>query len=339
MKTCHLKDDFGAVGDGVADDTAPVQNWINTAQLCGGNAVAPVGKYKTGPVFATNSFRMIGEGYASVNTYPIANNATVFLPTANLLKYTAATPFVMENIQVNYPPGPCSYTAIEIDAPTGLINQDSVLRDVFVINANIGVSAVRCARFNWDHIVMEACQGFSVYVRNLTNADGGDQTITNSVFSGQPSGGHIVYCSGGGLKISNCKMNGGNCAIYCMPDPGALAGFGDFFVTGCSIEGCTYGIIFQRSPPPHGTFGTICITGNEIGATQIGIWARDDGGGNWLQLVSATGNVLIGPTGMRWEIGNGIIATGNSFLGSAAANRIIVGAGVVNSVFAANTGL
>ncbi len=337
MKTFHLKDDFGAIGDGVADDTLAAQAWINAAQLYGGNAVAPVGKYKTGPLFATNNFRMIGEGYASAQTYPVANNATVFLPTANFLKYTAATPFTMENIQINYPPGPCRYTAIEIDAPVGAINHDSILRDLFVINANIGVSAVRCARFNWDHIVMEGCQAASAYVRNLTNADGGDQTIVNSVFSGQPSGGHILYGSGGGLKIANCKMNGGNCAIYCSPDPGALAGFGDLFVTGCSIEGCTYGIIFQRGAA-HGTFGTVCITGNEI-AGQIAIWARDDGGGNWLQLVSVTGNVIIGPTGMRWEIGDGIIATGNSFLGSSPANRIIVGAGVANSIFVPNTGI
>ncbi len=57
--------DFGAVGDGVADDTAAIQAAINT----GKNVFVPSGNYliSTGLSFTANNQSLTGEGFAAIN--------------------------------------------------------------------------------------------------------------------------------------------------------------------------------------------------------------------------------------------------------------------------------
>lgn len=69
--------DFSAVGDGVADDTTPLQNTINAADTAGGGTVyLPSGNYKiTGSVVLKSNISFIGDGWSSIiSGNPGANN-------------------------------------------------------------------------------------------------------------------------------------------------------------------------------------------------------------------------------------------------------------------------
>lgn len=56
--------DFGAVGDGVTDDTVAIQNAIDALSEFGGTVKVPVGKYYvTAPILLSSGVSLIGDGY------------------------------------------------------------------------------------------------------------------------------------------------------------------------------------------------------------------------------------------------------------------------------------
>lgn len=60
----NVKDDFGAIGDGIANDTAAIQAAVNWAASTGAYIRVPAGIYKlTAPINIPNSFQMVGEGF------------------------------------------------------------------------------------------------------------------------------------------------------------------------------------------------------------------------------------------------------------------------------------
>ena len=60
----NVKDDFGAIGDGIANDTAAIQAAVNWAASTGAYIRVPAGIYKlTAPINIPNSFKMVGEGF------------------------------------------------------------------------------------------------------------------------------------------------------------------------------------------------------------------------------------------------------------------------------------
>jgi hypothetical protein len=66
---------FGAKGDGIADDTAAIQNAINSlSSNGGGKVIIPSGNYKCGQITVASNITIEGMG-----------NSSVILPTANIL--------------------------------------------------------------------------------------------------------------------------------------------------------------------------------------------------------------------------------------------------------------
>jgi hypothetical protein len=59
----NLKEDFGAVGDGVADDSTPVANWL----AAGGLLYAPPGTYLTGQITIPHGCHMMGVNSGTYN--------------------------------------------------------------------------------------------------------------------------------------------------------------------------------------------------------------------------------------------------------------------------------
>ncbi|MFD0671342.1 right-handed parallel beta-helix repeat-containing protein [Cohnella sp. GCM10027633] len=63
----NVKTDYGAVGDGVANDTAPLLKAIQEAiRRQGATIYLPSGTYRTAPIEATGSFGIVGDGDTSV---------------------------------------------------------------------------------------------------------------------------------------------------------------------------------------------------------------------------------------------------------------------------------
>jgi len=72
-ETVSVKD-FGAVGDGVADDTSKIQAAINAVNAAGGGSVfIPAGTYKVGRVNPISNVDIYGEGASSVLTTTLSS--------------------------------------------------------------------------------------------------------------------------------------------------------------------------------------------------------------------------------------------------------------------------
>ena len=300
----RLKADCAVIGDGVADDTAAIQACIANAQVSGGVIIAEIGDYKTTSCLSvTKTITIQGQGYAGHRQYPAAINASVFRPTANFLCVASNTPVFLERFQIHYAPGVNTAKGIILDGSGGTLsyNTDSIIRDVFIINANQCVVSVNVSRLRFDNNTLEGCGQVSMITAHVANPDGGDSFIANNTFSGQPTFAHLLYISGGALRIINNKFNGGgNAAIYILPDPCSgnppLAGFGGPFITGNSIEGTPYGMIVQQQPGcENARLDLLHVVGNEFGATLKGIWFRDGSiSGGWIRTVTVGLNTFIG---------------------------------------------
>jgi hypothetical protein len=77
--------DFGAVGDGVTDDTAAIQAAINKQNVSGGRVFFPAGTYKMNSHVTVSGgiFNIYGEGRTSVLTGPGRINSTTAADTSN----------------------------------------------------------------------------------------------------------------------------------------------------------------------------------------------------------------------------------------------------------------
>lgn len=64
--------DFGAVGDGITDDTRSIQAAINAANPFGKQIIVPAGRYKCKPLIAKQGFKLLGAG----NRYSASTNDT-----------------------------------------------------------------------------------------------------------------------------------------------------------------------------------------------------------------------------------------------------------------------
>lgn len=87
--------DFGAVGDGVADDTAAIQAALTRAQLTGRKVWVPVGAYKVSAALViTSAVTVEGEGWQPYTTY--ASGTTPAVPGGGswfLVTHTSAPLF------------------------------------------------------------------------------------------------------------------------------------------------------------------------------------------------------------------------------------------------------
>lgn len=292
----RLQADCMAVADGIADDTVAIQTCINNAQISGGIVLGEIGTYRTTACLSViKTITIQGQGYAAHRQFPLAPNATVFKPTTDFLCVNSMNPVFLEKFQVNFAPGVNTLKGIILDGSPGTFNTDSIIRDVFIVNANQCIVTVNAARFRVDNVTMEGCGQVSMVAQHVNDPDGGDGYITNTTFSGQPTFAHLFYASGGVLRVINNKFNGGgNVAIYALINSCPLAGFGAGFFIGNSIEGTPYGIIWQQQPGCNSTFDSAMIMGNEVKATIKGLWFRAGGvSGGWLKTVTVVGNTFI----------------------------------------------
>jgi len=270
----------GATGLGVADDSTAIQASINGAQLTGGVSFGPPGSYKVAvglSITGRVSFWGVGYEGSAVNvsaTTGYKSTTLVCGQTINCISVSTPSPVLLERFQITYPLTPTVGTAaITLDAPGGgtIANVDSVLRDIQIIGADIGVKTVNAGTFTIDRIRIDGAKSYSAYLQWVNQPGSGDSNITNSIFSGGPSA-HLNVLSGGGLRIVNNKLNSPNLGIgiAVVPNQVTSQGITPFFVANNSIEGTLFGMLFQRGAGITETVGpAMLITGNEfIGSTN-----------------------------------------------------------------------
>jgi hypothetical protein len=299
---------FGAVGDGVTDDTVAMQSWLNSV-LGGG----PIGFLTPGKNYLissaltgnmTTDFSIIGGSLGSTITlssptqngldincisgrlllrdFTIVANASASAGFAlNLGGSAASTIFpVIDHITI--------FNAFEAVRTTGLVS-------IFMTRCSLTASSI--------------C---------LNSSTIGDSSISGNDFSPLVNATGIQLSGDcGGARITDNKINGtflvGISARQDISD-------GDLFIIGNSIEGYTsIGIIFTRTAPF--TFSNAMLIGNELTGSGNGISLAEDTASHWLDNVVINGNVINTSAASKVAIGIGnvpeMVISNNTIYGSA----------------------
>lgn len=256
--------DFGAIGNGVADDTAAIQAAITAVQGSNVSLFFPAGTYKVSAslnITAAVSF----VGYAAYGTSITWSNVnlTVFNVNTN-------NPVTWQNFTFFGPASPLSGSVIALTGPTGNIN--SVVLDCSFISTYNAIDCTAAYALKVVSCYFNTFVNYGVHIQNTYNVDAGDSSIVNCIFAG-PSGGSNVCVyqrSSGGLRLTSNKFNTGD--YNYKLSLATAASTSDLIVVGNSFENAKTANI-QLTTNSSGAFSEIVITGNQFALAPINILA------------------------------------------------------------------
>lgn len=283
--------DFGAVGDGIADDTAAMQAAHNTGNLI----YYPAGTY----LFSKLSTQITAGGiYGDGPTLTVlkstdTTSTNLFVFNGRWENYNPSqtnSAFVFRDFSITGQTTNTAGAAIQITAPiagTQRENQISFVENVLFRDCWIGLDfsaasfwkVIGCNFFNY--------QKAGIQVANAYNADSGDSCITNCIFETNPTlygSAGVLQFSSGGLKITGCKFLGATYG-YRLELNGETS---NLQICNNSFELMQFGAISLTSPTSI-PLKLVTITGNEIALTPVGIYTDLN---TWLSQIVITGNVI-----------------------------------------------
>ena len=271
---------YGAVGDGVTDDTAHIQAALAAIPSTGGVLYFPAGRYKyTGGTLTLNSQITVEGDGGGVEASSLSDTSSIGVSTIDFNSTTLALFTVtangctFKNIVLRNTVGttPSAGAGIVITSAGDRTEYQSITVDGFYIG--IDVQSGWMQTWNGCYIVAPVLYGLKL--RNVAMPDYGDHSISNCQIvtaRNRSATSAIRIESGGGIKIVNTKIN--------MMAPGsppwhpwtngidlAVAGgvgTSDLLVSNCSIENClAYGI--KGTTVSGAIWNNIVLTGNQFG--------------------------------------------------------------------------
>ena len=273
--------DFGAVGNGVADDTAAIQAAITATQ---GSTVAlffPTGNYKISSTLSiTGAAAFIGASNNSVTISWTSTSLTVF----NVITDSACA---WQNLKFSGPAVPVSGSVIALAGTTH--NSFSTIYDCTFSNSYNAIYCTSAYALKISNCYFYNFIRYGVHIQNTYNVDAGDSSISNCIFSGPLGGTNVgVYQeSSGGLRLVNNKFNTGAYNYKLSLSTGAITT--DLIISGNSFENANVANI-QLTGNTSGTFSNTAITGNQFALAPISILV------NWgyygLSKTTISGNVF-----------------------------------------------
>lgn len=306
---------FGAVGDGVTDDTTAIQTAITTA--AGGAAAStpitvffPNGNYKITSALSIPStcfvISLLGEN--RLGTKITANSGV------NGLLYNASNfgSLDMRNLTWVTP----AATSVILGSNTISISQATI------DNCSFTSSAIAINVINGSAITISNCFFFqfsssAIQISSPLNTDSGDSWIHKCYFLNSAglsgTGSCVNMNSGGGWKITNNKMLACQFGVNFF---GILAGAGssDLHIEDNSIEGMiTQAVLISNQSSVSGGFSNIIIVGNEIGGgfNGSGIQIAAPGGRKWVTTCLIAANVIRTTSGITAINVDGILQSIN----------------------------
>lgn len=298
-------DDFGILGNGT-DETSKWTTMIaylnstsNTSHL-----FLPIGEYGAlGGFSLTKSGIMIqGESREYTTLYNLSTTNDFFQmngdsQTMRDLGFFQATPT------------PTAGAAIHIQS-----GDASMIDNVNINGFWIGIDSSNSYHWTVTGSMIEGHKKYGIRVRSITFPDGGDQGITNCTIQSTLADAQIRWESGGGTKITSCKLVDGGVGFDAALTDGASTA--DLQIVNTSLENFTVAALRYLRLGSTGGVSSNTITGNQILAATAGVAGIIMGDGFFDTTI--TGNVIKGNStavGLEYQGGaGGGTVTGNEFL-------------------------
>jgi hypothetical protein len=281
---------YGALGDGMQDDTAAINSAIAAIPATGGLLIFPPGTYVTSGGFTlANPTKVIGFGKAGFDgTTGAISKITCTSQTASLFTVSAYHAS-FENIALvnTYNGTPTAGAGITVASDNLLqrVDYESVSVSGFYIDIDVQVGTA----WKMNNCWLFAPVLYGIKIANTENGDAGDWGICNSdIWSSVYEATAAIHIeSSGGGKITNTKINMGIAPFKTFTNGIELAVAAQtsiLEVSNCSIENVDqYGIAVTTNSI---IFDKIIIMGN-----QFGMWLSSSPA---ISIVAANQNEITG---------------------------------------------
>ena len=315
--------DYGATGDGSTDDTTEIAAAITALNAAGsGVLLFPPGTYKvtTGSFSITVPATVTGYGRSMSVIKTASTTGNLFAVTSNAVNFADIALVHTAISSADHPSGgsttkPTAGAAIAVTSG----GYYPVYRDIAIYAFYNGIDHVTGAWWNLRGSLFQGCGNYAVKIRNTDAPDFGDMSVSDTAFIGDattgPTAAGIRQESGGGLKVSNCKFNGGAPSGMTNAIDVLITGdvTGVLTVHGCSIENYTSTGV-KIATASSGQFVNGSITGNEIvpftsGTTGVRLT------GPSVSNFAITGNAFGATTAVAITDTSHIAVAGNTYSG------------------------
>lgn len=190
--------DFGAVGDGVTDDTAAIQEAINS----GRNVFIPSGTYKTtNKLTITNNNQVVaGSGRSTqIILYKTTDPVIELVGAVNAVE--------VKNLFLNRSGVPINDTAVGIQTPKTFTLTTAILRDLFIANHWHGVWLGPAAYGKLTFCVIQSNYQDGIYCTNYTGLNACQWDLESSLSQANNRYGLSLNPYEGTILIPNEWMN------------------------------------------------------------------------------------------------------------------------------------
>jgi hypothetical protein len=258
--------DFGAVGDGVADDTAAMQAAHNTGKIVYYNA----GRYKFSRITMVTG-GIVGDGLATILDSTDTTTGDVIYhsggDSTGLLVNELGAIFESFYLRVNTSTQKASGNGIVINPGELNMNLRSNFHNVTIRNIPTSVYLYDTTFVNISDCYFAFYSDYGVFANmNALFGDNGDNGFyNNNFYTNRPNAIGIKYRTGG-ARIINNKIKGGYIGIDFSPVQGTSV----VLVSTNSIESQTYSCIRITSEADcvATAFGRVNISNNQLNATS-----------------------------------------------------------------------
>jgi hypothetical protein len=289
--------DYGAVGDGVTDDTAALRAWLSALSSGCRRGYLPSGDYLCDPLPISGPMHIYGDGATSR-----------LLPRADGVCVNTPDPVKLSDFAIHYPSGsPIGSRAICLDCADGpgsehYGNSRSVLRDLHVYGAQIAVDAVNAVAFTIDNVDSIHHTSCGIRTQNVRHPDAGDGTISDCYLQGLPTSyGGIVWGGSGALAMVGNKILTHQYGVVMLLPDGAVTR--QIMISANTIDGASVAGAAFWPLGSTGSFGGVTIAGNVFNLCHIGLSAPLPPRGQWISSVADVGNNWCGDglPGQKWR--------------------------------------